>query len=446
MHRVLRIYGAEGATSLQLGHATKVEFQNVSVRPEPLSEAEDSLREDLEAYKHVKVGLVPYELYNPLGKGLSINQTCLRAGWDTSSSTASSRPESWLSVASVGKESHALPAKHAVTGTYALIVANCGDVDHGLRLSGRIVVTNPWGELPITHYYKRTFYAFLVAASSCVAVAWLALSMQWWRRLLPFQTGVAMVAMVFVLEAILWWAFFDAWNTWGEASTTLFWCAQLASECKLASALIAMASLLLLAPEHTIKTRSAHSGWFVQVGRLMTWRHRVLLLAFWLFEFGRAACSHQRYTFAHKDSFLLANSTPVLIFSLYLWCCVHRRLARALSDVQRRGGTLGAKTDLLECMQFLLVWALGCVMLTTWLRFFDPTLTKEDAHAFLWKYHFVVSDAFPQMLSLALLLAAMWAALPNEYLQRACSASKKKVKGNVIGAVASDERDQVAAE
>lgn len=424
VHRIFYVYGAQDAAEIHQGQAPRVESQNLTIFPLPAAASNETLMKEIQANPgRFQAGLVPYaKLWDFLNV---YGNFCGKAGLDLMDPKDKTGPQPVIKSARYPADGKEDAQELLASGTYALVVANCAEVDEGLSLSGNIAIRSPWGYLPITHYYKESLYGALAVVNSCVALIWLVFSLRWWRQLLTFQKGMAMVALVAVLESTLWWIFFVTWNKSGVVDKVLFWVSQMASEGKIVVAMVSVLSLELLAQD----TRPGESC-CEQADAVMPLKQHLLVTAFLVLEFNRAVNSHFRYSLAFDVKFVLANAAPAIILGIILFVCVHMRLSSVLDELKKRHSEEKSKLVSRTLCLMLIAFMLALVMST--LQFFDPTMAQDTS---LWKYHFLVSDGVAQITFLVLLLAAMCISCPSDTLQEAAYAPQQ-MDDNVIGAPA----------
>lgn len=102
------------------------------------------------------------------------------------------------------------------TGIYVLMVSNCG-IKTGARMSGTIEVRNPYGFLPANEYHKMPFYGWLALVYLVCGAAWAYLSVTWWKEMVSIQHCISAVICFGLLECLIWYIFYWAWNSSGTA-------------------------------------------------------------------------------------------------------------------------------------------------------------------------------------------------------------------------------------
>jgi len=117
------------------------------------------------------------------------------------------------------------------TGVYILVYSNCGDFSEA-KVTGSVIVKNSYGLLPGNEYHKMPFYGWLSLLYVMMAFVWMGLSLRWWRGLLRIQYCIAAVLFLSLVEAFLWWIFFNDWNHTGIRGRFLFIMAILSSVVK----------------------------------------------------------------------------------------------------------------------------------------------------------------------------------------------------------------------
>jgi len=388
---------------------TRIEFQDVMVHSLPASDGNQTLMSKLasnDAFVHV--GLVPF---TNLWKFLDPNNFCGQSGLALLApakgvvNPGGVKPYLLGATGTKQSKGETLPG----TGTYAVIIANCGD-SSSIGMSGSVAIKSPWGYLPCTHKGKLFFYKMLVAVTACIALAWLALSVRWWRQLLAFQKGITLVAVLAVAEAGLWCGFLSSWNDTGTTDESLFWLAQMTSESKVVVAMASVLCLTLLAEDVRPQTPCCDEADIV-----MPMQEHLFIVVFMVIELNRVINAHFRYSQVFKLTFVIVNAVPAIVFGVVLWFRIFSRVGSTLESIVRREGEEHKQVVIVSRIRGLMVLVAICGTATATLQIFDPTMSTADSS--LWKYHYIVSDGMGQVCSVLFLLAAMVIGKPNEYLQ-----------------------------
>lgn len=108
-----------------------------------------------------------------------------------------------------------------MTGVYILVFSNCGEFLDG-TITGTIIVKNAYGFLPGNEYHKLPFYGWLLLIYVALAVAWMVQTLRFWKELFNIQNCITAVIFLGLVEALLWYTFFNDWNSTGVRGKMLF--------------------------------------------------------------------------------------------------------------------------------------------------------------------------------------------------------------------------------
>jgi len=303
------------------------------------------------------------------------------------------------------------------TGVYILVYSNCGDFSEA-TVSGSVVVKNAYGFLPGNEYHKMPFYGWLSLIYTTMAVIWMGLSFRWWRELFHIQYCVAAVILLGLIEAFLWWIFFNDWNHTGIRGRFLFVMAILSSVVKsvFSYMLVLVASL----------------GWGVTRPYL---DHRTIMkvqavsFLYIVLDFIRESVLSFRHSHSLSLAFVLLCLLPVALLNGAIFYWIFTALSSLMETLRER--RQGEKLLLFERLWKILVAALSVASMTLLFQIFD----LSRSISIRWHYQWFLADGVSHLLFLAVLAAMMYLWAPHTNSQR--YAYSHQIDG--------DEKDEDAA-
>lgn len=90
------------------------------------------------------------------------------------------------------------------SGVYLLVFSNCGQKD-SIKISGDVVVRNPYGYLPGNDYYKWPFHSLLIGCYSVLIGIWLFRCCLFRKQLFSIHLLIGLVLVTALVEGVLWW-------------------------------------------------------------------------------------------------------------------------------------------------------------------------------------------------------------------------------------------------
>ncbi|CEM00632.1 unnamed protein product [Vitrella brassicaformis CCMP3155] len=101
-----------------------------------------------------------------------------------------------------------------------------------VKLSGRVIVRNPYGYLPGIEYPKLVFYGWLTGGYLLLLLVWVMASARYWRELIMLQNCIGGVILLGFLECFFWYWLYSDWNQRGVRGFGLFFVSLLLSVTK----------------------------------------------------------------------------------------------------------------------------------------------------------------------------------------------------------------------
>lgn len=286
------------------------------------------------------------------------------------------------------------------TGVYILILSNCG-LNEQATVSGTVVVKNAYGFLPGDEFHKMPFYGWLLLVYVLLAVAWMALSIRWWRELFNIQHCISGVICAGLLESFIWYILYHEWNGSGTRNTVLFVISILLSVVKntLSYVLVLVASL----------------GWGVTVPFLdsgVACRVQAVSCLYIILEFIRELVLSFSHSHSLSLAFVLLCMFPVSILNGSLFYWVFSALSGLMETLQERRQY--EKLALFQQLWRVLVLAL--VAATGMLVFQVYTVSRSVVVK--WKYQWLLTDGISHGIFLFVLMCIMFLWAPNKSSQR----------------------------
>jgi len=286
------------------------------------------------------------------------------------------------------------------SGVYILVYSNCGSFTEA-TVSGSVVVKNSYGFLPGNEYYKMPFYGWLSFIYAAMAFIWLFLSIRQWRQIFHIQYCIAAVIFLGLIEAFLWWVFFNDWNHSGLRGRFLFIMAILSSVVKsiFSYMLVLVASL----------------GWGVTRPYL---DHRTIMkvqgvsFLYIVLDFIREAVLSFRHSHSLSLAFVLLCLLPVALLNGGIFYWIFTALSSLIETLKER--RQAEKMALFERLWQILVLALGAASLTLLFQIFD----LSRSISIRWHYQWFFADGVSHILFLLVLAAMMYLWTPGNNSQR----------------------------
>jgi hypothetical protein len=245
------------------------------------------------------------------------------------------------------------------------------------------------------------FYGWLSIFYTVMSFAWLGLSFRWWRELFHIHYCIAAVILLGLVEAFLWWIFFNDWNHSGFRGRFLFIMAILSSVVKsvFSYMLVLVASL----------------GWGVTRPYL---DHRTIMKVqaisclYIVLDFIRESVLSFRHSHSLSLAFVLLCLLPVALLNGAIFYWIFTGLSSLMETLRER--RQNEKLLLFERLWKILVFALGIASLTLLFQIFD----LSRSISIRWHYQWFFADGVSHILFLVVLAAIMYLWAPHMHSQR----------------------------
>jgi len=287
-----------------------------------------------------------------------------------------------------------------MTGVYILVFSNCGTFSQA-TISGSVIVKNAYGFLPGNEYHKMPFYGWLSLCYAVLALIWMGLSLRMWREIFHIQNCIAGVIALGLVEAFLWWLFFNDWNASGNRSKVFFVLAILATVVKsiFSYMLVLVASL----------------GWGVTrpyLDQRTILKIQAISLLYIVLDFIRETVLSFRHSHTLTMTFVLLCLLPVSLLNGAIFYWIFSALSGLIETLKER--RQAEKLILFQRLWKLLVVAMGLASLTLIWQIFD----LSRSITIRWHYQWLFADGFSHLLFLLVLLVMMFLWAPRANSQR----------------------------
>jgi len=286
------------------------------------------------------------------------------------------------------------------TGVYILVFSNCGDVQDA-TVQGSVLVKNAYGFLPGNEYHKLPFYGWLSLFYSFAGLIWMSLSLRYWRELFHIQYCIAVVVFLGLVEAFLWWIFFNDWNHTGIRGRFLFIMAILSSVLKsiFSYMLVLVASL----------------GWGVTrpyLDQRTIMKVQGMAFLYIVLDFIRESVLSFRHSHSLTLTFVLLCLLPVALLNGAIFYWIFTALSSLMETLRDRRQM--EKLVLFERLWRILVFALAVASCTLLFQIFD----LSRSISIRWHYQWFFADGMSHILFMLVLAAMMYLWAPHTNSQR----------------------------
>ncbi|CAE8639205.1 unnamed protein product [Polarella glacialis] len=366
---------------------------------------------DLKDYSGIQLSILPYRnfwsLINP-EKFCSSQEDVEAKNAETANVLLAQKPAGTPdadvnlyshSVKFLGADGHPSDQQLPVhtTAVYILVFSNCGDFSGG-QISGSVIVKNAYGFLPGNEYHKMPFYGWLSMFYTGMACVWMVLSLRYWRELFHIQYCITIVIFLGLVEAFLWWRFFEDWNNSGIRGRFIFVVAILASVVKsiFSYMLVLVASL----------------GWgvtrpYLDQGTIV--KVQALTFLYIVLDFVRESVLSFRHSHSLSMAFVMLCLLPVALLNGIIFYWIFTSLSSLMETLSERKQS--EKLVLFQRLWKILIVALSLASLSLLFQLFDLSRSISVR----WQYQWFFADGITHVLFCFVLIAIMvlWAPSTN---------------------------------
>jgi len=402
------VFSHEEAPERPLGQPF-VKFHDLTAKPGPSAAPQGVVPQD---YKGVQLSIMKYtdfwQLINP--KKFCCTSEDVTAGLCKEKDQllvqkSKDKDYSDVDVYSVAVGFGTTPMKDVTktvrrTGVYILVYSNCGNYADA-TVSGNIIVKNAYGFLPGNEYHKMPFYGWLLLIYVALAVAWMVLSLRWWKELFNIQNCITGVIFFGLVEAFLWYIFFNDWNSTGIRGKMLFILSILSSVVKsIFSYMLVLVAAL---------------GWGVTMpylDRQVILKIQAVCVLYIVLDFIREAVLSFRHSHSLSLAFVLLCLLPVSLLNGGIFYWVFTALSSLMETLRDRRQF--EKLALFQRLWKILIFALAVATVTLLFQIFNLSRSITTR----WKYQWLFADGVSHILFLVVLAAMMYLWAPHKYSQR----------------------------
>lgn len=282
------------------------------------------------------------------------------------------------------------------TGVYMLVGISCGPLA-GYTLKGSVAVRNSYGFLPAIDFPKMGFYNNLAVFYIILAVGWAVQVARNWENLFKIHNCITGVVLFSLLECLLWYGYFDNWNSDGLQSKPLFYLAIIFTVLK------SIFSYMLLFV--------ASLGWGVTRPYLdskLVMKVKVLSFVYILCDLCRQFVFADRRAKAVSAFWSTVSLLPVTFLNLVIFYWIFHSLSTLIETLKERKQTdkLRLFTVLWRTLGFTLAIAAVTLLLHMYMTFFDVPMR--------WTHSWYFSDGIQHILFALVLAVIMWLWRPHE--------------------------------
>mmetsp|Transcript_39315 Transcript_39315/g.69151 ORF Transcript_39315/g.69151 Transcript_39315/m.69151 type:complete len:510 (-) Transcript_39315:79-1608(-) len=286
------------------------------------------------------------------------------------------------------------------TGVYILVFSNCGDFSDA-TVGGSVIVKNAYGFLPGNEYHKMPFYGWLLLTYVFLAVCWMVLSLRWWKEMFNIQNCISAVIFFGLVEAFLWYVFFNDWNNSGVRGKALFILSILSSVVKsIFSYMLVLVAAL---------------GWGVTrpyLDRQVIMKIQAVCFLYIVLDFIRESVLSFRHSHSLSLAFVLLCLLPVSLLNGGIFYWVFTALSSLMETLRDRRQF--EKLALFQRLWKILIFALAVATATLLFQIFNLSRSITTR----WKYQWLFADGVSHVLFLVVLAAMMYLWAPHKYSQR----------------------------
>lgn len=314
------------------------------------------------------------------------------------------------------------------TGVYILVFSNCGDYSDA-TVGGSIVVKNAYGFLPGNEYHKMPFYGWLLLIYVALAVMWMVLSLRWWKEMFNIQNCITVVIFFGLVEAFLWYVFFNDWNKSGMRGKMLFILSILSSVVKsIFSYMLVLVAAL---------------GWGVTrpyLDRQIILKIQAVCFLYIVLDFIRESVLSFRHSHSLSLAFVLLCLLPVSLLNGGIFYWVFTALSSLMETLRDRRQF--EKLALFQRLWKVLIFALTVATVTLLFQIFNLSRSITTR----WKYQWLFADGVSHVLFLVVLACMMYMWAPHKYSQRYAYSQQVDSNDHDLGSAAAPAADVWAEE
>jgi len=372
----------DGPTAEKAGDGPFVEFKNLQAHSTDPSKADG----DLAGYGSVQLALVSvddYEKYISKAPECDANDQLSNGG-------------AAMSTFNVGfTKSQFMHSGINKTGTYFLLMSNCGNLSQG-EVTGQVAVRNPFGFMSGTQYHKLSFYGYSMVLYMVLAVIWLALCLIWKQEFIAMHAIVGLVIGLKLVESVSWAFHLYNMNMSGEASDS---------------------TVCFLVMFTTLTSYTSYSfilvisqGWRMTEEVLEDWM--LIKMGFFgliwvVINYVREGSMVHRQSFHISSKFMTMTAVGSTMINAMVFLWVLTSLARLSKNLKERN--LEDQLKAISRFTVALVVAIVASVMVVLLQLLDSMGSLQVS----WKYQYLADGGLSQVIFTCVVVVAMWAWMPS---------------------------------
>mmetsp|Transcript_62151 Transcript_62151/g.115325 ORF Transcript_62151/g.115325 Transcript_62151/m.115325 type:complete len:490 (+) Transcript_62151:54-1523(+) len=359
-------------------------------------------------YGSVEVGLIRYEDYVLLDMGLACDAG--RMNWTIGAMKGGQQmkggqhrvPQVFQLLVPFRQGSRGVSKKFPImqTGLYVLSLGHCEPSMKGVKVTGDVIMKNPFGYLPGSEYKKLSLYLSLAFVYVGLGTIWLILSLIYHKELFNIQICIGVVLFMGLVEVSLWYVTYFTWNKTGDKNLFMFYGAIFASVVKsIFSYMLVLVGAM---------------GWGITRPSLDKWTHcmiRICVIVFIPLDYIRRVITNFQDTEVPL-AFILCILLPCSIMNGLIFYWVFSSLGDAID-------TLTAQKQTEKLKLFHRLWCglvIALVLLTIGqLAEFGMVSVEVEVR---WPYQWIFEDAVSHVLFILVLLFQMILFRPHKESHR----------------------------
>merc|ERR1719326_137550 len=255
------------------------------------------------------------------------------------------------------------------------------------------------------------------------------LSLRWWKELFNIQNCITAVIFFGLVEAFLWYIFFNDWNSTGVRGKMLFILSILSSVVKsIFSYMLVLVAAL---------------GWGVTrpyLDRQVVLKIQAVCFMYIVLDFIRESVLSFRHSHSLSLAFVLLCLLPVSLLNGGIFYWVFTALSSLMETLRDRRQF--EKLALFQRLWKILIFALTVATVTLLFQIFNLSRSITTR----WKYQWLFADGVSHILFLVVLAAMMYLWAPHKYSQRFAYSQQVDTTEHDLGDTAANTADVWAEE
>jgi hypothetical protein len=375
--------GADSPVKAAAGELPTVEYRDVQAHSIDPSQADGSLA----SYKSLEVTLVHQEEY----------AAHIEKGPQCNANEKLFRPDSvhfkMHGVHFTGMKRETVQLQQ--TGTYFLLVSNCGNVTNAV-ISGNVAVRNPFGYVSGVDYHKLVVYGWLALGYVIMAAVWAGLCVVWRSELIAMHAVISIILVMCLVEACSWYFTLSSLNQTGIGSET--W-----------TCVLVMNSVMTEFTAYTF-ILVISQGWRMTEEILddcLLFKMGVFGLVWVVANYMRQGAMTHRSFFHFSTKFMTITALPSMVLNVLIFGWVFSSLNSLTNNLKERG--MSDKLQAVDRFTKGLTVSLIAGALVSLIQLLD----NSGYISLGWQHQFMIDGGLGHVMFMAMLGLAMFAWKPS---------------------------------